>query len=238
MKPIRFVSEIAGLEEIMPIIKSSELNHAWKSRAAKDADSDPRRSVSRCPGINSAQREGWVVRLWQDVTVSWGPEEGGHISWESSYDQSSSETPPVVTFHSKELFHQYRDNWPINACKEVLKFNTGWVALVPKGYKLLQLPVLLSDDNRFTVVEGLYELGSPAELNIPVYWNTKGVTTIKAGTPLAQLILIPDTEYEHTVEAMSYKVQKELRLLRKVLGASFITSYSKIRKLWATRNEN
>ena len=164
MKPLRFVSEIAGLEEIMPIIKSSELKHAWKGRAIKDVDSNPAQNVARCPGINSVQREGWVIRLWQDVTVSWGKE---GVSWRSPYDQSN-ETSPAVTFHNKELFHQYRENWPINACEDILKFNTGWVALVPKGYKLLQLPVMLSDDNRFTVVEGTYELGAPAELNVPV----------------------------------------------------------------------
>ena len=236
MEMVRFLSTISGVEEIMPIIKSSELKHEWKIRASKDISKCPvgqvMRNVSRCPGINALHKTGWIVRLWQDVTIT-ADEEGDDISWTAPVDDTS--IAPIISFHDKDVFHKYRSDWPKNTSKHILKFNTGWRAIIPKGYKLLQLPVMMSDETNFTPVEGVYDIGDQAGLAIPVYWHNVGTKVLKAGTPLAQLILIPDEEYEFTVEGDTSETEKEFNIQNMLYSNTLFRNYNKIRKFWRNR---
>ena len=93
-----------------------------------------------------------------------------------------------------QSFYPFFENWPKGTMKQVLKFNLPWVARIPKGYKMLQMHPMYQDENRFTTLSGILEphLGHAAVGTIPFYCHFTGVETIKAGTPLAQFVLIPD----------------------------------------------
>ncbi len=239
---VRFVSVIPGLEEAMPIIKTSEYKHKWKKRASLDLSDGEIKcpvtkilNVSRCPGINNIQSVGWVLRLWQDVTIE--TNEDGDVSWRSSFDQSTEGSGDLIQFHEDEIFGKYRTNWPKGTAKHIIKFNTGWSAIIPKGYNLLQIPVAMADENEFTAVEGMYggDLG-PAILNVPVYWHNLGnIKTIKAGTPLAQLILVPDEEYEYSVEPSTEETNKIFDVYGKLINNTFMVNYNKLKQWWGNR---
>jgi hypothetical protein len=88
------------------------------------------------------------------------------------------------------------NNWPENSLKTIIKIHTGWRCVVPKGYYLMEMPVVYSDEKRFTTLPGFLgrEMG-PSHLNVQMMWNVlQGKTLIKAGTPIAQYILVPKEE--------------------------------------------
>ena len=240
---VRFISVIPGLDEVMPIIKTSEYKHKWKKRASLDLGDKEVKcpvnkilNVSRCPGINNIQSVGWVLRLWQDVTIETN-EDGDKINWSSAFNQSNERSGELINFHDDQRFGKYRTNWPKDTAKHIIKINTGWNVIIPKGYNLLQLPVAMADENEFTAVEGMYggDLG-PATLNVPVYWHNIGNTkTIKAGTPLAQFILVPDEEYEYSVEPSTEEINKIFDVYGRIINNTFVSNYNKVKQWWASR---
>ena len=86
--------------------------------------------------------------------------------------------------------------------KKVLKFDLPWVARIPKGYKMLQMHPMYQDENRFTTLSGILEpqLGHAAIGTIPFFCHFTGVETIKAGTPVAQFILIPNEQEAEVID--------------------------------------
>ena len=81
------------------------------------------------------------------------------------------------------------------------------------------------------------ELGPANVGTIPMFWHTTNddeEVILKAGTPLAQYILIPKEEPDFTqVEIREdKKFEKEYMMNKLLLAGSFTRSYSKVREFW------
>ena len=114
-----------------------------------------------------------------------------------------SQGEPIVQKHLTHAFYPFFDNWPKNTMQKIIKIVLPWYARIPKGYKLLQTHPFLLDDNRFTTMSGVLdpELGPANVGTIPMFWHTTNddeEIILKAGTPLAQYILIPKEEPDFT----------------------------------------
>ena len=82
---------------------------------------------------------------------------------------------------------------------------------VPKGYRLLSMPVAYSDTNAFTAATGLLNEGIEA-LNVQLYWhNLNGETFVKKGTPICQYILIKNIDITEKFEIAGNKERKYLK---------------------------
>jgi hypothetical protein len=65
------------------------------------------------------------------------------------------------------------------------------------GLKFLILPVSYSDSFEFEHVPGILDPGLSSEINLQLRWYvTNGVHTIKAGTPVAQIIPLSEKTYQ------------------------------------------
>ena len=142
---------------------------------------------------------------------------------------------PIITSHMGQSFYPFFENWPKGTMKQVLKFNLPWVARIPKGYKMLQMHPMYQDENRFTTLSGILEphLGHAAVGTIPFYCHFTGVETIKAGTPLAQFVLIPDNmnfEVKSLDDDKDYLKERSLNTL--LLQETFNKNYNRIREFW------
>ena len=131
--------------------------------------------------------------------------------------------------------YPFFENWPKNTLKRLTKFNLPWVARIPKGYKMLQMHPMYQDENRFTTLSGILEphLGHAAVGTIPFYCHFTGVETIKAGTPLAQFVLIPDNmnfEVKSLDDDKDYLKERSLNTL--LLQETFNKNYNRIREFW------
>lgn len=207
-----FESLIPGVEIIMPIIEAKEFKHEWLEKAREDFRSQRKNEnykyeknhhTAKCPGIIDITRTGWVLKTWQDTVI----ETNGDLqsfSWESPVDQKqfTSLAPEAIDYHSQETYFKFKNNFSENTLKTIIKFVTPWRMIIPKGYKILAIPIPYIDENRFTVLPGIFSFGI-APCNVQTLWHvTNGKTLIKAGTPLIQYILIPESQPTAIVRQM------------------------------------
>ena len=207
---VEFRYLIPNMNAIMPIIPTRAYKHEWARRARAELvdmmHTNPNlfkekfAHITKCVGIRSIMQRGWIVRSWMDIVIETA-DNGKDVKWFSPIDQSEYlPRRDAVSFHSPEQLSDFYDNWPDDALRMLVKINTPWAVKVPRGYSMLLMPVAYADENRFTVLSGLIESDLPASpINVQMRWHVKeGKELIKAGTPLAQLILIKDDVVEAT----------------------------------------
>jgi hypothetical protein len=203
-----FESLLPGLEVYMPIIPAKELKRAWVESARADFMERKKNGINeghiaRCPGIFDINRTGWVLRSWLDIEI----ETNGDLDtffWHTPASQKEMcpMADDAVSWHSQDELFKFQKNFPSNTLKSIIKIKTPWRMLIPKGYNVLMMPVPYSDESRFTVLPGTFYAGVAA-CNVQMLWHvTNGKTVIKAGTPLAQYILIPENQPEATVRSV------------------------------------
>jgi len=233
MKELLFYTTIKGIEKTMPIIASKEYKHSWIKKAI---DNELSKNVTRCPGIFKIKNEGWLIRTWQDINLSIKDSE---YKWQTPLNQKTLSTHfefDQIGHHDEIFLYNHFDNWPKNTFSKIIKINTPWVVDVPKGYLLHQIHPAYLDENRFTAVPGTYtsETGLNC-LNVPVFWHaTEGEFLIKAGTPIAQLILTKKEDINYSIEVASESKRfliKE-RLTNLLLNMSFKRIYKNIKDFW------
>ena len=261
MKPkLEFICTSPGVEEVMPIIRASEYKHSWIAKAVQDMKTNgsiaaphrrpfdtpslmpgqkntdnEERHTAKCPALQMVQNTGWIMRLHQDVKIQ-TIGNGEDIKFDIPFQ---SQQEPIVSGHMTHSFYTFFENCPKDTMKKILKINLPWHARIPKGYKLLQTHPFLLDDNRFTTMSGVLDphLGLANVGTIPMFWHTTNddeEIILKAGTPLAQFILIPKEEPDFTQVDLNEdpKFQKEWRMNQLLLAGTFKRSYQKIREFW------
>jgi hypothetical protein len=233
---------IPGVERIMPMVEAKTIRHPWVNRAVAELKADRQHPefgmhnkvyTAKCPGIFSLQRHGWVMRTWQDITIeTFG--DGSRFEWTSSMDQKNlnEHVGDCVSFHPDIQLANYMENWPNNTLRTLLKIQSPWRCVVPKGYYLMEMPVAYSDESRFTTVNGFFshEQGI-AQMNPQFMWHImNGKTLIKAGTPISQYILIPKDGYD--MEIRSSREANENELFRLTNNNRFIKNYAEVKRIY------
>ena len=251
---LEFICTSPGVEEVMPIIRASEYKHSWIKKAVEDMKTNgsiaaphrqpfednrntanEERHTAKCPALQMVQNTGWIMRLHQDVKIN-TIGNGADIKFDVPFQSQQGD---IVSGHMTHSFYPFFENWPKDTMKKIVKINLPWFARIPKGYKLLQTHPFLLDDNRFTTMSGVLDphLGIASVGTIPMWWhetNDDVDVTLKAGTPLAQFILIPKEEPDFTQVEINEdpKFQKEYRMNQLLLAGTFNRSYQKVREFW------
>lgn len=234
-KQIEFVNEVPGVAETMPMIPAKQVKRAWVSNAMRDfaearKNLDWNKSkfghVARCPGMFTMHRHGWVMRAWQDFTIATSADNVEDFSWICAADQSG------ISHHGKPLWADHYAEWKPNTLRNLVKVVSGWVAHIPRGYYLLECPLPHYEEHRFTVVEGFWPSDTgPVELNPSLYWHVlDGTTLIKAGTPLAQYILVPEDTVDMVCKGAAPTSTADMRKF--LMNSRFVTNYAEMRKLF------
>ena len=194
-----FQAKMPGIETFMPIIPASSYKPKWLATARSKYSEKlagqqliDRRyaSVHRCPGIIDLMNSGWIVRAWQDFTIETNGD-GGSFKWNASIDSKDYIGNDDI---GHMLGHALTDYLPkrIDTLSTVIKFNSPWLVTVPKGWSLLYMPMLYSDDGRFTCCPGILDTEMDKHLNVQLFWHKlNSIEVIRAGTPLAHLVLMP-----------------------------------------------
>ena len=254
---VDFIATIPGVDETMPIVRASSLRPNWMKKSAQDLkeggsitkqhrhgqemydnpaiqkfNPEEIRHTSKCPALQLWHNTGWIIRLHQDVKIE--VLDDGNFRWTTP---SQSMGQPLISSHQEQSMYPFFENWPKDTLKRLIKFNLPWVARIPKGYKLLQLHPFWLDDFRFTTCSGILDpqLGHAAVGTIPMFWHsTSGETIVKAGTPLAQFILIPKDEpnYSNIDKDNDSNYVKEKNMTQLLLTQSFNRNYNKMKEFW------
>lgn len=197
---VEFFSLLPEVVDIQPIIPACEYKPAWWSNAQKDFVEQTKHEnfgkekfthTVKCPGIFNLIRHGWILKTWQDITIKTNGDKQT-FEWTSS----SSYGDDVVGFNPKDQLSDFYGGWN-DSLNCVIKINTPWRCIVPKGYYLFENSVPYSDDTHFTTLPGFYsqEYGV-AQINVQLKWKaTNDYIKIPAGTPIAHYMLIPQEHY-------------------------------------------
>ena len=165
-----------------------------------------RAHTGRCPGIISVVRLGWIHKAYQNFTI----ETNGDMNtfrWETDIDQAKTSYGKIigdyVNFHETEQLADFK-LMPLHTLNTLIKINSPWYVNIPKGYRLLCMPVPYPCNNAFTAAFGI--LDQDNVLNVPLYWHVpNGKVLVKKGTPLCQYVLLKDHDCVHVNEMISKK---------------------------------
>lgn len=245
-KGIEFECLAPGVEKIMPMIPAREYQHAWAIRAlsefrdARKKDSfgfQKEFHTAKCPGIFHLMRHGWIMRTYQDIIIETNGDMNA-FSWQTPIDQRSFKNSHLlgdyIGSHSGKQLHAFMQKWPNNTINALVKIQSPWRCVVPKGYYLLEMPVPYLDENRFTTLHGVFshEYG-PANLNPQLMWHVpKGRELIRAGTPVAQYILLPKKQIDMSIKAVESNQHEVAMILRE---SRYVQNYNVSRKFYESQ---
>ena len=211
---IIFKSFIPNIE--FSLEKNKPINFSWFQRAYQDYKKNFKSidmHTVRCSGINSIIKTGWIQKTYQDIVITTNGDQTD-FTWESKINQKNTEYGDVigdyVHYHPPDQLDKFR-RMDENTLKTIIKIQSPWIVYVPKGYRLLSMPVAYNDTNAFTAATGLLGEGIEA-LNVQLYWhNLNGETYIKKGTPICQYILIKNINIIEKFEIAGNKERKYLK---------------------------
>ena len=215
-KTIEFFSSIEGVAETFPIRPAREVFPPWVNEARKDFFVQQKNQgnalqhhITRCPGIFHLFATGYIVSAWHDLEIE-GSAEGFKYNLPDKMVNTLLGKDTVGAQGADDVAkHIPKRPWSMPS---ILKLNTPWHILAPKGLKFLVIPIPYTDYLDFESCIGILDPGYSSEINIQGYWNkTIGSATMKAGTPIAQLIPLTEKTYDFVVRDKNEKDEQWLR---------------------------
>ena len=232
-------------------------SHARKENASPQNPNDPTdmsnylvinedadvRHVMKCPGIFALKNMGWILRAHTEFKIQilndgagykWTAPMVGAVGWLPMRDDTSG----LITHHPEQNLYNHMANWPKNSMQKILKFNMPWFARIPEGYELVVVHPYYLDDWRFTCLPGIFDPDyGLAGMALPILWHDKeGEHIIKAGTPLAQMFLVPkevkQMKHTNTNTTEDNEARKQMNLTGLNMRVKFKQDYPMARKFW------
>lgn len=239
MRKITFFSSINGVADAFPIQPARNFKFKWVEKVREDYKSHVEKSkrekvnhLARCPGINEIMTSGYIIPMPWDITI----ETDGDLlnfgwSMPTKDIQDIFDSPIISAHHPNGV----AKGLPVkaNSMESIIKLNTPWHAIVPDNLKFLMIPIPYPDSYEFENVPGILDVSISSEINFQLRWNViEGIHTIKAGTPMAQLIPITEENLELEVRNMNDKDKSWLEKRRYLNNCTFVMKRSMIQSLY------
>jgi hypothetical protein len=202
MKKIEFYSKVPGLPDLFPIVDAKDALPKW-AKAARDSYVKKKEQTTgrinhiyQCPGIFDLFNHGYVIPMWHDVviTTNGNPDEFGWTIPSTDLTEFDKETSIIENQTNGFGSVLPIKPWSLNT---LIKVNTPWNVVAPRGVKFLIIPIAYPDSFEFESSIGILDPGYSNEINIQLYYNVhKGDVLIKAGTPLAHIIPLSEQNFE------------------------------------------
>jgi len=196
MKKIEFFSTVDGLTDTYPVIHSKSVMPAWIKTAQHEYKQMAHHDfhIARCPGIIDVLTTGYVVCAWHDIAVRSGPSSLETYTPDIALEELL-EKPAIQVQHGDSIAkHIPKRPW---SHKSILKINTPWHII--SDCKFMMLPMPYTEQFEFESCIGILDPSISSEINIQGYVNGHGEFTIRAGTPLCQLVPMSEKTSELVV---------------------------------------
>lgn len=237
MRTIEFYSTIPGVEEVCPIIEAKDFSPKWVAKAKAEyieklKQGDQRfYHIFQCPGIFDLFKTGYIVPMWHDIIIQTNKNKEA-FNWivPTADLPELTEIPLVGTHH-----HSLTEVLPTRpySIKPIVKINTPWRVIAPRGVKFLTIPIAYPDSFEFDQSIGILDPGVNSEINAQLYWNLlDGEYTIKAGTPLMHLIPLSDEKFNFVCRAITNKDKGWLSKLKYLENFTFVKRRNLIKDLY------
>jgi hypothetical protein len=217
MKDIIFFSSIEGVADACPVLLANQTIPKWANLAKDNYINDKKdrkdrfNHIFQCPGIFDLYNYGFVVTAWHDFIIKTEYNKEG-FAWKIPNEEISllMGSVSVIGTHQQGI----SDIIPKRptALNQIIKINTPWHVIAPKGIKFISIPIAYPDTFEFDSHIGILDPGTSSEINIQLNWNVKdGETLIKAGTPLAHFIPISEEKFNLVCRDATENDKKWLR---------------------------
>lgn len=206
MREIVFFSTINGVADAFPIDYSKNFKFNWVEAVRKeykeilDKNKHTRfNHVYRCPGIFDLMSQGFIMPMPWDVSIE-TKGDGIHFAWSfPSEDLQEIFKPPLITGHFSETMAKHLPVKP-GSLSTIIKLNTPWHVIAPADVKFLMMPMPYPDTFEFENAMGILDPGISSEINFQLRWNIlDGIHTLRAGTPMAQLVPLTTEKFKLVV---------------------------------------
>lgn len=186
---IEFFSYTKDLNYAYPIEPIDTLKLNWVKESAQafqeiKNDTSHESASHLCAGIKDLMSVGYIVRLPYDVGIKTN---GDGVSVASMIPHDK--IPEIKYFTGRH----FGDVLPVphSSLKTAIKIDTRWAVKMPKGWKMLMIPINYYQDQPFTCATGVLDTSICNQINPILYWHGfDGEYILKAGTPLCHLIPI------------------------------------------------
>lgn len=221
-RSVTFHSEYPIITDEYPIYPAKDYKRNWPKACGKAFSrykkvTGGRTSVittAKCPGMRSIMESGWIAQTWFDFTI-----ETDGKDFEIFYPNNLKQFCDVIDYRHP-LVTQFDTDWsPLkiptgNNHSHIFKVFIPYNFDIPKGWDLMIMPVFYDDDPVFSACPGRTD-GFQSDFNVHIFWHEqKGRHTVKAGTPLCQLIPIRKTGIDITLgkssDERTHKARKRL----------------------------
>ena len=239
---IEFLCLIPGVKESYPISSIKHYKPQWLheeateyARLREEYKQDPMkiiengRSIAKCLGIRAMFNTGWVIPTWQDIIID--KEADSDVwSWKTPIAQESlnSKLNSYVNSHDPNSFRKCPH---LSKKTPIVKIESPWIARVPDGYSLMQVPIPYQEHDLFSAAGGIFPSSMGyMEVNVQLLWNTSGRTLIPAGTPLAHLVLLKNEGIEDEVRDISTLEEKVWTAQKTIRNSVYERNYADIKE--------
>ena len=226
---IEFFSTVAGVAQAFPITLAKDTLPGWVADARSDYLQTNRAQshLYKCPGIFDLLTTGYIVHAWHDIQIDTNTSEMTAYAPTEDIENLLGEAPLQV--QSGNGLSKYLPKRPWSH-RDILKINTPWHVLSPKGVKLIMLPLPYTNNFLFEACSGILDPGVASEINIQAYCNTSGIVTIKAGTPLAQLVPMTEQTFNLVVRDMSASDNRWVTIRKYLNAFSYVINRKKVKE--------
>jgi len=200
---IEFYSTNVNSLYSFPIEPASKIKFSWLERMRTTLKNNPKyqyHHTSKCPGIFTPYKYGFVLRTWYDFKVITN---GDLMNIEFPNNDIFLNTNEGISHHDPDWLVNFFDNQTIEGKKchqSTVKISTSWHVHLPKGWLLLQTNIPYNEENRFTPATGIYDPTVNNQITVPLFWHElKSETLVAAGTPLCYLLPIKIGEFDYEV---------------------------------------
>jgi hypothetical protein len=169
------------------------------------------RTVKSCPSFTDVFRKGYVIPCPFDVWLNL--KENGDVDWRTPDDSFKIEIHP-----NDQFVNHVQSN-----VRKVFKISNPFRIITPKGWSVLQLPMLYHFNPDFYVPYGIIDTDRHHEINQQIFYTSlDDEILIKKGTPLNYLIPFKRSE-ELEIELVDYNE------LHEQISANWFKVFSKFK---------
>lgn len=192
MPTINFITNNSDtLKYFKPVLAKSVMPEWWKTAKVEMAvGSEVVQTIRACPAMDDWTKSGYYILANRDIHVSSGDKrlENGNRKFFTINDEGNYASPSHPAEQMLNLFQEVGDKYP----KDAFKMRNPWNLQTPPGYSVLFLDPFLFTGRAFCVWQGIVDSdrfkNNQDNAQIIFYPKTDNSFTIKAGTPLVQML--------------------------------------------------
>lgn len=239
MRKITFFSSVDGVADAFPVDYARNFKFDWIESARRDYREAAEKNkynrfnhIARCPGIFELISSGFIIPMPWDITIETDGD-GANFAWSMpTKDIEDIFDSPIITGHMPDGIAKHLPP-KANSLESIIKLNTPWHVITPPGVKFIMIPIAYPDSFEFENVPGILDTSISSEVNFQLRWNiVNGIHTIKAGTPMVQLIPLTDEKFELEVRNQTEKDRQWLKKRRYLNNCTFFMRRTMVQSIY------